>query len=108
MIDTPQITQGPAKLTAIIHLTIPRSKIRLIMGPGISELMVVAVVKAQGIGLAGPWFTHVVLTAPVVAVAPVLGRRAIRHQRSRARFTTARTRTSASGRIQRVDRGERS
>jgi hypothetical protein len=72
MIDTPQITQGPAKLTATIHLIIPRSKIRLIMGPGISELMATAVVKAQGIRLAGPWFTHVVLTAPLSLWPPAL------------------------------------
>jgi effector-binding domain-containing protein len=84
MIDPPQISQTTAQLTAIIHLTIPRSEIRSVMGPGISELM--AVVKAQGIGPAGPWFTHhlkmdpetfdfeicVPVTAPVVAVGRVL------------------------------------
>lgn len=56
MIDTPQITQTTAQQTAVIHLTIPRSEMRTAMGPGISEVL--AAVKAQGIGPAGPWFTH--------------------------------------------------
>ena len=84
MIDTPQITQTTAQLTAIIHLTIPRSEIRSVMGSGVSELM--AAVKAQGIGPAGPWFTHhlkmdpatfdfeicVSVTAPLAAVGRVM------------------------------------
>src|SRR5258705_5391933 len=84
MIDTPHITQTTAQLTAIIRLTIPRSEIGSVMGPGISELM--ATVKAQGIGPAGPWFTHhlkldpeifdfeicVPVTAPVAAVGRVM------------------------------------
>jgi effector-binding domain-containing protein len=71
MIDTPQITQTDAQLTAIIHLTIPRSEIQSVM--------------EQGIGPAGPWFTHhlkmdpaqfdfeicVPVTAPVKAVGRV-------------------------------------
>ena len=56
MIDTPQIIQTTAQLTAIIHLTAPREEIRNVMGPGISELM--AAIAAQGITPAGPWFTH--------------------------------------------------
>src|SRR5258706_2207156 len=56
MIDTPQITQTTATLTALIYLMIPRSELRSVMGPGISE--VIAAVKAQGIGPTGPWFTH--------------------------------------------------
>lgn len=56
MIDTPQITQTSAQLTAVIRLTIPRVEIRNVMGPGISELM--AAVAAQGIAPAGPWYTH--------------------------------------------------
>ncbi len=56
MIDTPQIIQSAAQLTAIIHLTIPRSEIRHVMGPGIQELM--ATLAAQGIKPAGPWFSH--------------------------------------------------
>ena len=56
MIDTPQITQTAAQLTAIIPLTIPREEIRNVMGSGIRELM--ATISAQGIAPAGPWFTH--------------------------------------------------
>ena len=56
MIDTPQITQTTAQLTAIIRLTIPREEIRNVMGPGLSELM--AAIAAQGIAPAGPWFMH--------------------------------------------------
>lgn len=56
MIDTPQITEITAQLAATIHLSIPRSEIRSAMGVGIAEVM--AAVKAQGIGPAGPLFTH--------------------------------------------------
>ncbi len=83
MIDAPEITQTTATLTAIIPLTIPRDKIREVMGPGIEEVM--GAVRAQGIGPAGPWFTHhrkmdpatfdfeisVPVTAPVAAVGRV-------------------------------------
>ncbi len=55
-LETPQITQTPAQLTATIRLTIPRQEIRKVMGPGIGEVM--AAVAAQGVGPAGPWFTH--------------------------------------------------
>jgi effector-binding domain-containing protein len=56
MIDTPQITQTATQLAAIIRLTIPREEIRHVMGPGIGELM--AAIAAQGIGPAGPVFSH--------------------------------------------------
>jgi effector-binding domain-containing protein len=56
MIDTPQITQTVAQLTASIHLTVPRAEIRKVMGPGLSEVR--AAIAAQGIASAGPWFTH--------------------------------------------------
>ena len=56
MIDTPQIVQTDARFTAVIHLTVPRGEMRTVMGPGIGEVM--AAVKSQGIGPAGPWFTH--------------------------------------------------
>jgi effector-binding domain-containing protein len=83
MIDAPQIAQTTAQLTAVIHVTIPRSEIRAAMGPGISE--VIAAAKAQGVGPAGPWFTHhlrmdpaifdfeicVPVTAPVAAAGRV-------------------------------------
>lgn len=56
MIDTPQITQSTAQLTAVIRLTIPRAEIRNVMGPAISEVM--ATVAAQGIAPAGPVFSY--------------------------------------------------
>lgn len=84
MIEAPWITESPAQLTAVIHLTIPRSEIRSVMGPGLGELM--ASVAAQGVGPVGPWFTHhlkmdpeifdfeicVAVTAPVAAVGRVV------------------------------------
>ena len=56
MLDTPHITQTTARLTAFIHVIVPREDIQNVMGPGIGELM--ATVAAQGIAPAGPWFTH--------------------------------------------------
>jgi effector-binding domain-containing protein len=56
VIDTPTIVQVAAQLTAVIHLKIPRAEIQNVMGPGIQEVM--AAVTAQGVGPAGPWFSH--------------------------------------------------
>lgn len=56
MIDTPEITHTPARETAVIRLTVPRSEIRNVMGPGIRELL--ETVAAQGVTPTGPWFTH--------------------------------------------------
>lgn len=56
MIDEPRIAHVAGQTTAVIPLTIPREEIRDAMGPGISELL--DTVAAQGIALAGPWFTH--------------------------------------------------
>lgn len=56
MIETPQITEVPARTIAIIPVTVPRSHIHEVMGPGIQELM--ATVQGQGVAVTGPWFTH--------------------------------------------------
>jgi effector-binding domain-containing protein len=40
----------------MIHVTVPRSEIQKVMGPGLQEVM--AAVAAQGISATGPWFTH--------------------------------------------------
>ena len=56
MLDTPQITQTSVQQTAVIHITVPRSEIQNVMGPGLQELM--RTVAAQGITPIGPWFTH--------------------------------------------------
>jgi effector-binding domain-containing protein len=62
MIDTPQITDAKAQHTAVIRLTIPRQKIREVMGPGLKELM--AAVASQGLKPAGPWCTHHLRMSP--------------------------------------------
>ena len=56
MITTPQIIQTTVQIAAVIRLTVPRSEIQTVMGPGIGEVM--EAVKAQGIGPVGPWFAH--------------------------------------------------
>jgi effector-binding domain-containing protein len=56
MIDKPQIVQTAAQPAAIIRITVPRSEIQTVMGPGYQELM--ATVAAQGITPTGAWFTH--------------------------------------------------
>lgn len=56
MIDPPQIAETDGHLTAVIHLVVPGSEIRNVMGPGIGEVR--AVIAAQGIAPIGPWFTH--------------------------------------------------
>jgi hypothetical protein len=56
MLDKPQITPTPDQITAVIRLTLPRSQIRAVMGPGVRELM--AAVAAQGIAPTGLGFTH--------------------------------------------------
>ncbi|GGZ23114.1 GyrI-like domain-containing protein [Asticcacaulis endophyticus] len=47
MIDTPVIVQTQRQPTAVIHLTIPRDQIQVVMGPAIQEVM--GVVGAEGI-----------------------------------------------------------
>ena len=56
MIDKPQIVQTAVQPAAIIRITVPRSEIQTVMGPGYQELM--ATVAAQGITPTGPWYTH--------------------------------------------------
>jgi effector-binding domain-containing protein len=56
MIDRPEITRTEAQPTAVIRMTIPKDRIQHEMGPGIQELM--ATVAAQGVGPAGPWYSH--------------------------------------------------
>jgi effector-binding domain-containing protein len=56
MIDEPQIVTTEAQATAVIRLVVPRAEIQTVMGPAIGE--VIAVVRAQDVGPAGPVFTH--------------------------------------------------
>ena len=83
MIETPSIVQSTSVPTAVIHLTVPASDIRNVMGPGLQELT--AAIKAQGSTPAGPWFTYhfkrpaevfdfeisMAVSAPVVAAGRV-------------------------------------
>lgn len=56
MIETPSVVDFAAQPIALIHIDTPRSKMREVMGPGISEA--VAAAKAQDRGPIGPWFAH--------------------------------------------------
>jgi effector-binding domain-containing protein len=56
MIDKPEIVQVAAQPIAVIPITVPRSEIRHVMGPGLRELL--AAVAEQGLSPSGPWFTH--------------------------------------------------
>jgi uncharacterized protein YndB with AHSA1/START domain/effector-binding domain-containing protein len=56
LIEVPTIAETTPQLAAAIHVTVPRSEIRTVMGSGLNEIM--TAVKSQGIGPAGPWFTH--------------------------------------------------
>lgn len=56
MLEKPQVAKTTAQPIAFIRVTVPRSEIRQVMGPGCQELF--AAVAAQGSAPAGPWFTH--------------------------------------------------
>lgn len=56
MIDTPKVVQSREQHAAVVHLTVPRSEIRKVMGPGLTEVK--AAIASQKIEEAGPWFTH--------------------------------------------------
>jgi effector-binding domain-containing protein len=62
MLESPHITSTEARPAATIHLSIPRSAIQQVMGPAINE--VIAAVRAQGIGPAGPVFAHHLAMSP--------------------------------------------
>lgn len=56
MIDTPEITNLPARDIAVIHLKIPHAEMMTAFGPGVQELM--AALAAQGVAPVGPVFAH--------------------------------------------------
>lgn len=56
MIETPRIVATPEQPVAALHINIPRSEMRHVMGPAIQEAMAAA--QAQGVGPIGPWFAH--------------------------------------------------
>jgi len=63
-LDPPRILEIEAQAIALVHVTVPRARIREAMGPGREELM--AAVTAQEAGPTGPWFTHHLKMDPVV------------------------------------------
>ena len=106
LVDVPVVADTTPLLAAAIHVTIPRSEIRSVMGPGLTEIM--SAVTAQGIGPAGPWFTHhfamnpstfdfeicVPVSAPVRPVGRVVSRRNARRARRACRLSRACTNSS--------------
>ena len=56
MLDELKIVHTNAQPTAVIRFTIPRAEIQKVMGPAIGE--VIACVTSQGVGPAGPVFSH--------------------------------------------------
>jgi effector-binding domain-containing protein len=56
MLEPTEVIATAAQPIAYIHLTVPASQIRQVMGPGLAELH--AALQAQGVTPTGPWFTH--------------------------------------------------
>jgi effector-binding domain-containing protein len=56
MLDTPFIARTDPVQAAVIRLDIPRAGIVHVMGPGMAEL--IATTSAQGVGPAGPCYSH--------------------------------------------------
>jgi effector-binding domain-containing protein len=56
MIDAPTIVQTTAQPAAVIHITVPRSDMPKVFGPGIEELM--RTLASQGIAPTGAVFAH--------------------------------------------------
>jgi effector-binding domain-containing protein len=56
MLTTPHIVKTDAQLAAVIPFAIPRSEIRMVMAPGIAELL--ETLAHQGAQPAGPLFAH--------------------------------------------------
>lgn len=56
MIEPPRVVESEAQEAAVLHVTTPKDRIQEAMDPGIQEVF--GVVMAQGIGPAGPLFSH--------------------------------------------------
>src|SRR3954454_3786509 len=56
MLDTPHVTESPARTAAVIRLTVPQRELPSVMGPAVGELM--AALEAQGVTPTGPLFAH--------------------------------------------------
>ena len=64
ILDEPHVMQTAAQDVALLRVTVPRSEIQKVMGPGLQEVM--AAVAAQGAAVTGPWFTHHLKMDPAV------------------------------------------
>jgi uncharacterized protein YndB with AHSA1/START domain/effector-binding domain-containing protein len=64
ILDEPHVVQTAAQDVALLRVTIPRSEIQKVMGPGLQEVM--AAVAAEGAAVTGPWFTHHLKMDPAV------------------------------------------
>lgn len=62
MIDPTTIVQTEAQPAAVIRFTIPRGQIQEVMGPAMQE--VIGIATSQGIGPAGPIFSHHFIMSP--------------------------------------------
>ncbi|HEY5768935.1 MAG TPA: GyrI-like domain-containing protein [Terrimicrobium sp.] len=62
MIEKPHLAETTARLTAIIHFTIPREEMPQVFGPAVGELM--AGLAAQGLAPVGPVFAHHLKMSP--------------------------------------------
>jgi hypothetical protein len=62
MLATPEITSTNVQEAAVIRLTVPRSEMRKVFGPAVSELM--AALAAQGIEPVGAVFAHHLKMSP--------------------------------------------
>lgn len=56
MLEQLEVLDLPEQAIARLHLTVPRSEMRHVMGPARQEVF--AVVAEQGIATSGPWFCH--------------------------------------------------
>ncbi|MBP8137429.1 MAG: GyrI-like domain-containing protein [Candidatus Eisenbacteria bacterium] len=56
MIDEPQILHTTAQPIAVVRLTVPRSEIRTVMMPALTEVR--RALAEQEVTPAGPWLTH--------------------------------------------------
>jgi effector-binding domain-containing protein len=64
VLDAPRILRVGEQLTAAVHLTVSRSEIRHVMGPGLAEVR--AAVAGQGLTATGPWLTHHLRMDPAI------------------------------------------
>ncbi len=62
MLETPQIVQSPEQPAAVLHVRVPRARIREVMFPGLQEVL--GAVQAQGVSPTGPWFAHHLVLDP--------------------------------------------